>query len=28
VARALERYDHAMLLAADDPLRDAFAPFA
>ncbi|HPS79679.1 MAG TPA: 6-carboxytetrahydropterin synthase [Thermoanaerobaculaceae bacterium] len=28
VGRELERYDHAMLLAADDPLRDAFAPFA
>lgn len=28
VAHALERYDHAMLLAADDPMRDAFAPFA
>ncbi len=23
----LERFDHAMLLAADDPHRDAFAPF-
>ena len=28
VGRELERYDHAMLLAADDPLREAFAPFA
>jgi len=28
VARALERFDHAMLLAASDPMRDAFAPFA
>ena len=28
VARELERFDHAMLLAATDPLREAFAPFA
>ncbi len=28
VARELERFDHAMLLAASDPLKDAFAPFA
>ncbi len=28
VARELERFDHAMLLAASDPMRDAFAPFA
>ncbi|HQU33488.1 MAG TPA: 6-carboxytetrahydropterin synthase, partial [Thermoanaerobaculaceae bacterium] len=28
VVRELERFDHAMLLAASDPLRDAFAPFA
>ncbi|HPC83018.1 MAG TPA: 6-carboxytetrahydropterin synthase [Thermoanaerobaculaceae bacterium] len=27
VVRALERFDHAMLLASDDPLREAFAPF-
>jgi 6-pyruvoyltetrahydropterin/6-carboxytetrahydropterin synthase len=28
VANQLERFDHAMLLAASDPQRDAFAPFA
>ncbi len=28
VANELERFDHAMLLAADDPHRDVFAPFA
>ncbi|HUK14104.1 MAG TPA: 6-carboxytetrahydropterin synthase [Thermoanaerobaculaceae bacterium] len=28
VLAELERFDHAMLLAADDPQRDAFAPFA
>ena len=28
VARELERFDHAMLLAASDPERAAFAPFA
>ena len=28
VARELERFDHAMLLAASDPLREAFAPFS
>lgn len=28
VANELERFDHAMLLAASDPHRDAFAPFA
>jgi 6-pyruvoyltetrahydropterin/6-carboxytetrahydropterin synthase len=28
VAGELERYDHAMLLWADDPERDAFLPFA
>lgn len=28
VAGTLERFDHAMLLAASDPLRAAFAPFA
>ena len=28
VAEELERFDHAMLLAADDPLREQFAPFA
>ncbi|MGD1147245.1 MAG: 6-carboxytetrahydropterin synthase [Thermoanaerobaculaceae bacterium] len=28
VARELERFDHAMLLAATDPFREAFAPFA
>ena len=28
VMRELERFDHAMLLAATDPLKDAFAPFA
>ncbi len=28
VAHELERFDHAMLLAASDPLKDAFAPFA
>jgi 6-pyruvoyltetrahydropterin/6-carboxytetrahydropterin synthase len=28
VASVLERFDHAMLLAADDPEREAFAPFA
>lgn len=28
VERELERFDHAMLLAASDPHRDTFAPFA
>jgi 6-pyruvoyltetrahydropterin/6-carboxytetrahydropterin synthase len=28
VRRELERFDHAMLLSASDPHRDAFAPFA
>jgi len=28
VEREVERFDHAMVLAADDPLRDQFAPFA
>jgi 6-pyruvoyltetrahydropterin/6-carboxytetrahydropterin synthase len=28
VAGELERFDHAMLLAASDPERDVFAPFA
>lgn len=28
VSRELERFDHAMLLAADDPERHAMAPFA
>lgn len=28
VLAELERFDHAMLLAADDPLREQFAPFA
>ncbi|MDD5564987.1 MAG: 6-carboxytetrahydropterin synthase [Thermoanaerobaculaceae bacterium] len=28
VKQELERFDHAMLLAASDPLKDAFAPFA
>jgi 6-pyruvoyltetrahydropterin/6-carboxytetrahydropterin synthase len=28
VLKVLERFDHAMLLAADDPAREAFAPFA
>jgi 6-pyruvoyltetrahydropterin/6-carboxytetrahydropterin synthase len=28
VAQTLDRFDHAMLLAAGDPLRDVFAPFA
>ncbi len=28
VVRELERFDHAMLLAASDPMREAFAPFA
>jgi 6-pyruvoyltetrahydropterin/6-carboxytetrahydropterin synthase len=27
VARELERFDHAMLLAATDPHRESFAPF-
>jgi 6-pyruvoyltetrahydropterin/6-carboxytetrahydropterin synthase len=28
VLRELERFDHAMLLAADDPQREVFAPFS
>jgi 6-pyruvoyltetrahydropterin/6-carboxytetrahydropterin synthase len=28
VRRELDRLDHAMILSADDPARDAFAPFA
>jgi len=28
VVAELERFDHAMLLAADDPHREVFAPFA
>ena len=28
VGSELEHYDHAMLLAADDPFREVFAPFA
>jgi 6-pyruvoyltetrahydropterin/6-carboxytetrahydropterin synthase len=28
VGEILDRFDHAMVLAADDPLREHFAPFA
>ncbi len=28
MSRELERFDHAMVLAADDPQREVFAPFA
>lgn len=28
VEREVERFDHAMVLAADDPLRERFEPFA